>query len=80
MSSRLTFRKLDKALTALGFVKQQNGTHILYNHSETKTLITLPPYRASQAVDPAHESVVRKMVVGRGVAPEKRIQALLAHR
>lgn len=67
MSNQLTFAKLKKLLTHLGFTEEiitlQNKRAVVFNNPATETLIILPPLSPRALVSQTHLLAVRRTLI-----------------
>jgi hypothetical protein len=69
MRNSVTFGKLDRFLTDLGFVVTTiPNSHTAYEHAESGAILMLRLHRPSDPVDARTLGIVRKTVVDFGVA------------
>jgi hypothetical protein len=67
VARKVTFANLRHFLEALGFRTTRRKAHVLFEHLPSDTLITLKPYRSTEAVRPADLAVVQTMLDQRGL-------------
>lgn len=61
MTDQITFDQVQRLLGKVGFVRTPvKGTHVLYEHKRTGTLLAFRPHRDTESVDPMTLSIVRK--------------------
>jgi len=70
-SKEITYGEFDRLLVGLGFVRgHTTGSHKVYEHKPSDTLILLPPTQPDEIVDALHRATVRRSIVERGAAEE----------
>ncbi|WP_446880057.1 type II toxin-antitoxin system HicA family toxin [Phormidesmis sp. 146-33] len=68
MSEDVTFADLEKLLLRLGFICRQTvGTHQVFQHAASSTLIVLPGYKPQELLRPVHLVSVRKILAENGL-------------
>lgn len=68
MTKAISYATLEKILLSLGFVRQPTaGSQVVFQHSETNTLLVLPAGASNDSIDTTHLKVVRRMLVEKGV-------------
>ncbi len=77
-SGRVTYSRLEKVLTTLGFVRKETDGFTAYREAEHDALIVLPRMSAGSDVGEPHLVTVRNTVTGKGIASLGRFQMLLA--
>ena len=75
--AKLTYRQLDQALTALGFVRRQTDEYTVYQGEAWDALIVLPVMDARTVVGEPHLIAIRNTLLGKGVASQAEVGALL---
>ena len=75
--TKLTYRQLDQALTALGFVRRQTDEYTVYEGEAWDALIVLPVMNPRTVVGEPHLVAVRNTLIGRGVASQAEAGMLL---
>ncbi|HYV91596.1 MAG TPA: hypothetical protein VE978_07435 [Chitinophagales bacterium] len=77
--NHITYRKLKSEMVSHGFsVKKIQGSHIVFEHKPSKTVMLLPSYRSNSIVSEAHLLGIKRQVVTRGLIPEKEFQKLFS--
>lgn len=76
-ATQVTYRRLSKVLTKLGFVRKETKDFTAYRETEHGALIVLPNMSADSAVGDPHLVTVRNTVTGKGVASLDQFQTLL---
>lgn len=76
-ATRVTYSRLSKVLTKLGFVRKETKDFTAYRETEHGALIVLPNMNADSTVGDPHLVTVRNTVMGKGVASLDQFQALL---
>ncbi len=65
-------------LLEIGFIHgYTTGTHKLYTHEGTDTIIALPPSRPGELARPIHIVAIRRQVIDRGLVDEDEFDRLL---
>ena len=78
MAKPITFSQLSKALCELGFRSSRvHGSHHLFRHEPTDTVILLPLLKQHEAVAPQDVISARLVIAGRGVASASHFNELL---
>ncbi len=68
MTKAISYATLEQILLSLGFVRQVTaGSQVVFQQTETDTLLVLPAGAANDTVDTTHLKVVRRMLVEKGV-------------
>lgn len=77
-SKKVTYDSLEQLLLHIGFIRGYTaGSHKVYEHTPSDTIILLPPSRPDEVVDAIHLLAVRKTVVERGVLDGDEFDRLL---
>lgn len=76
-ATQVTYSRLSKVLTKLGFVRKETKDFTAYRETEHGALIVLPNMGANSTVGDPHLVTVRNTVMGKGVASLDQFQALL---
>ena len=66
MSKTVTFKQLEKTLHAFGFVSQQGGSHVIFRHSKTGVVLTVP--NTERTVRPIYVSTAARQIANSGIA------------
>lgn len=68
MSKQITFAELEKILLELGFIPSPaQGTHQVFKHLNSGTLVILPGYNKQDIVNPAHLVSTRRVLAENGL-------------
>jgi predicted RNA binding protein YcfA (HicA-like mRNA interferase family) len=80
--SELTYGELTAILVGLGFVRRIiPGSHVLFAHRPTETIVMLPIARATARVRPANIVSTRFILDAKGIAPHQQWEELVrSHR
>lgn len=74
MNDRLTYAALEKKLLRLGFEKTDvRGSHLLFRHRQSDSLIMLPHRRPKEIVSPLHLLTVRKVLTKANLLTPERL-------
>jgi predicted RNA binding protein YcfA (HicA-like mRNA interferase family) len=77
MSKQITFAELEKLLLELGFIPSPaQGTHQVFKHLNSGTLVILPGYNKQDIVNPAHLVSTRRVLVENSLMNEEAFDAL----
>jgi hypothetical protein len=74
---KITFFRLGKALTSLGFDCTQTDRFTAFRDTDHDALIILPVMEPSQEVDESHLVAVHNTVTGKGVATAEQLHSRL---
>ena len=67
MTKKVTFGDVHRLLKAFGFVLTPvEGSHVLFEHKASETLLPFRAHRLSERVDPVTLAIVRSVLDGRG--------------
>jgi predicted RNA binding protein YcfA (HicA-like mRNA interferase family) len=66
MSKTVTFKQLEKTLHEFGFVSQQVGIHVIFRHSKTGAVLTVP--NTGPTVRPIYVSTAARQIANSGIA------------
>lgn len=68
MSRQITFAQLVRTLMNAGFVESPSkGSHVVFKHVPTETIVVLPAHDPNQEVEPAQLVAVRRLVAESGI-------------
>ena len=74
----VTYRQLDHALTALGFVLTFSQGHLTYKHADSDTIVLLPLGESDDNVPIGYFIGAERVIVERGLVEDKEaFEALL---
>ena len=76
-ATRITYRRLNKVLATLGFVRKETKDFTAYREVQHDALIVLPNMSAESDVGDPHLVTVRNTVTGKGIASSNKLEALL---
>lgn len=77
---KVTYQKLYKVLNELGFTQAPTtGSHVLFRHRPTSTVIALPPGAKTKVVPAANLAAVRMTIIGREIARQDDVDQLFKH-
>jgi predicted RNA binding protein YcfA (HicA-like mRNA interferase family) len=66
MSKMVTFKQLQKTLNGFGFESQQHGSHVIFRHSKTGVVLTVP--NTERTVRPIYVSSAARQIANSGIA------------
>jgi predicted RNA binding protein YcfA (HicA-like mRNA interferase family) len=75
MFKAVTFRQLQKALNELGFQSEELGSHVIFRHSKTGVVLTVP--NTGQTVRPIYVSTAARQIVNSGIATASTFESKL---
>jgi predicted RNA binding protein YcfA (HicA-like mRNA interferase family) len=67
MSKTVTFKQLRKTLTGFGFVSEERDGHMIFRHSKTGAVVTVPS--TEPTVRPIYVSTAGRQIANSGIAP-----------
>lgn len=76
MSKMVTFKQLQAALNELGFESQQHGSHSIFMHPKTGTVLTVP--NMDRMVRPIYVSTAARQIANSGIAAASAFEATLS--
>ena len=76
-STRITYGRLDRALTTLGFVRKKTDEFTAYREAAHDALIVLPNMSPTSTVGDPHLVTVLRTVEGKGVVSADQFRSLL---
>jgi len=75
MPRQVTYRGMERLLLSVGFCfAGQRGSHRVFTHGQTGTLLTLP---SQKMMSPANVQIARRMLDERGILDRDRFEELL---
>ena len=78
MSKQITFAQLVRTLKNAGFVvSRSNGSHVVFKHVPTQTIVVLPAHVPNNEVDLGHLAAVRRTLVESGIVDRDSFDELL---
>ena len=78
MMTKAALPDIEQLLLRLGFVAMPTqGSHRVYTHADSDTVIMLPPSDTNGRAGGAHVVAVRKMLVERGIVSQASFERLL---
>ncbi len=78
MSRQITFAQLVRTLRNAGFVvSPSNGSHVVFKHLPTETMVVLPAHIPNNAVDLGHLAAVRRTLAENGIVDRDSFDELL---
>jgi predicted RNA binding protein YcfA (HicA-like mRNA interferase family) len=66
MSKAVTFSQLQKTLNGFGFESQQLGSHVIFRHSRTGAVLTVP--NIERTVRPIYVRTAARQIANSGIA------------
>jgi predicted RNA binding protein YcfA (HicA-like mRNA interferase family) len=75
MSSRVTFKQLQKTLVELGFEGRQSGSHVIFRHTGSGAVLSVP--NSEQIVRTIFVSTAARQVANSGIATTKAFEGKL---
>ena len=78
MSRQITFAQLVRTLKNAGFVvSQSKGSHVVFKHVTTETIVVLPAHVPNNEVDVGHLAAVRRTLAESGIVDRDSFDELL---
>ena len=66
MSKTVTFKQLQTTLNGLGFESQERGAHVIFRHSKTGAILTVP--NTGRTVRPVYVNTAARQIANSGIA------------
>ena len=78
MSKQITFAQLVRTLSNAGFVMSRSkGSHVVFKHFPTETVVVLPSHDPNTEVEQAHLAAVRRTLAESGIVDRDSFDELL---
>jgi predicted RNA binding protein YcfA (HicA-like mRNA interferase family) len=75
MSKAVTFKQLQKTLSGFGFEARPSGSHVIFRHSKTGVVLTVPNIEGT--VRPIYVSNAAHQIANSGIATASTFEARL---
>lgn len=78
MNNAVTFARLRKTLTGLGFMETVvPGSHVVFEHHPSETLLAFREYKNGEKVNRGDLAVTRRFLVEKGLVEEEQLESML---